>query len=117
MAQAKFLPTSFTLRRKFEELPLFWSFHNGQTFRGGLLSGEFEIEFDQAGEWSISDVWVETDNGKLGVHAQGKLVNLDADKDERFYLTVLDSLTLQYSQDIPYWVDDEIGSYGLARAA
>lgn len=117
MAKAALTPISFNLTRKFEELALFQAVHKSARFHTGLIDGEFTVEFDHAGEWIISDVAISTDNGKMGAQAESNVITLDADRDEPFYLVVLDALTAQYGETIPYWIDDELGHMSMRRAA
>jgi len=64
MSQALTFPTSFTLRRPFDELPLVTLFTaKGEAMMTGLVSGEFEITVSwHDGDWFFSDLWVSADN-------------------------------------------------------
>lgn len=117
MAKATSTPISFSLTRKFEELPLFTTAHAGVQFFTGLLDGEFTVQFDQAGEWIISDVALKVDNGKLGSQAECKIVTLDGDKNEQLYLVILDALTDRYAGSIPYWISEELAHFNISIAA
>jgi hypothetical protein len=108
MARATQIPTGFSFRHKFEELPLFWLYTGGEAWRGARLDGEFEISADGPGDWWISDLWISLDNGKIGPEAKGSLVNLNADDDERFYLLVLDAIDHKYASYIEERIADEM---------
>jgi|SRR6267154_2092271 len=117
MAQAITTPTSFKLIRKFEELPLFRSVHAGETFFSGLVDGEYEIDFDQSGEWSISDVWIRADNGRCGLAAAGRLVNIERFDDERFHWILLDAIEDCYNPQIEEAVGAELAWMNVRTAA
>lgn len=110
MTQAHSLPTGFSFRHKFEELPIFHHFVDGTVWRTGRIDGEFEVEIDASGDWFISEVTIETDNGRFGKEAAGRTITLDADKDERFYLLVLDAIDAQYASLIEELIEDEIAT-------
>lgn len=117
MAQADTTPTSLHIRKPFEELALFWLYTGGAAWRGARLDGEFEVTVHPNGDWIITDVWIAVDNGKTGSEAAGKLINLDADTDERLYLTVLDALDHSYTSRIAEWIADELDARDLKVAA
>lgn len=100
MPQAIRTVTDTMFKLKFEELPLFWQFKDGTCFRTARIDGEFEVAVDHEDDWTITDIWMEVDNGRNGPHAAGCTLNLDADKDERFYLLVLDAITDKYKAQI-----------------
>jgi hypothetical protein len=108
MARSDFAPTSFSLRKPFEELPLFWQCVSGFPFRSSRIDGEFEITFDRDGEWQISDLWIKADNGKVRSEEVELLIQIDGDINERFFLTVADAVTNQYHTRIEDWIQDEL---------
>jgi hypothetical protein len=108
---------AFSLSHKFEELAVFWHFHNGMPFRAALVDGEFEIAFDAEGDWSISDLWISADNGRLGSEAEGRIFPLNAKTDERFFGLVVDAIHAQYTTRIEEWIADELTEAGGRRAA
>jgi hypothetical protein len=117
MPKADTVPTRFALSHKFEELAVFWHFHNGTPFRTGLIDGEFEVSFDHTGDWHISDLWISADNGRIGPHAEGRIFPLNAKTDERFFGLVMDALAAQYTTRIEDWIADELAEQGFRRAA
>jgi hypothetical protein len=123
MSRDNVIPTEVTIKRKFEELALFWSFtpatgdKPATSFRAGKIDGEFEATYNIFNQqWHITDVWVEVDNGKLGSECRWHAQNLDADTDERFYFLVLDALENQYGRSIEDWLDEELAQHGLQAA-
>ncbi len=120
MAKALTYPTSFAIRKPFEELALFWKWHAGWPMQAARIDGEMEITIDMAiegGDWTITDLWISADNGRTGKLAEGALLNLCADDDERFYLLVLDAITHQYGTRIEQWVQDELATARYEVAA
>lgn len=118
MSRALTTPSTFSFIHKFEELPLFTRAVNGESFRGGFIDGEYEVTVSIVdGTWWISDVSISLDNSRMGTEARSSLVNLDADQDERFYITVLDSLTERYFDHIAETVDEELGEMDLRAVA
>jgi len=115
MARATRIPTGFSFRHKFEELPLFWLCTGGEAWRGARLDGEFEISADGPSDWWISDLWLSLDNGKIGGAAKGTLVNLSADDDERFYLLVLDAIDHKYASYIEERIADDVTEAPIVR--
>jgi hypothetical protein len=111
MPRADTFPNTFCLRKPFEELPLF-SFSTdkqGETYRTGYISGEFEVTVSYLdGDWHFSDLWISANNGKMGAEAKGELLRLDADVDERFFLMVLDVLEARYTTRVEEWIEDEL---------
>lgn len=118
MPKADTIPNTIVLTHQFEELALFWQFTAGIPFRGARIDGEFELTFHtDDGDWWISDLWIQADNGRVGKEAEGRLLNLNADTDERLYLLVLDALDHQYGFRIEDWIQDELAEAGLRRRA
>lgn len=117
MPKATRIPSGFSFTHKFQELPLHWQFEGGIAWRGCLIDGEFEVSADGPDDWWISDVRVAVDNGKLGAEAKGKLITLDADTDERFYLLALDAIDHAYAHFIQEMIDDEAAAFGLRLVA
>lgn len=116
MAQADTIPTSFSIRHKFEELPIFHEFIGGTVWRTGRIDGEFEVTVDPTG-WSITDIWLDTDNGRFGSEARAHTINLDAQKHEGFYLLALDAIEAQYKSLIEELIADECDQRDLRVAA
>jgi len=121
MAQATIIPSKLSIRHQFEELPLFWQFEPttgtkpAVTWRGGMIDGEFEVEYDIfSKDWHVSDLWISADNGQIGAAAKGSLINLNADVDERLYLLVLDIVTFKYEQWIEERISEEISQLRYA---
>lgn len=115
MSKPETFSSTITIRRKFEELPLFWravpAFGEARaiSWRGARLDGEFEVEYNLfTQDRVISNVWVLADNGKFGEEAADRMLNLNADDDERFYLLVLDAIENQYGEHIEEMIQDEI---------
>ena len=109
--------STFTITKPFQ-VALLWKFVKGDPMRAGYIDGIFELTIDMdvaGGDWHISDLWISVDNGRLGVHARGEMVNLSAD-DERFYLLVLDALDHQYGTRIEDWVQDELSEARYCRS-
>jgi predicted phosphoadenosine phosphosulfate sulfurtransferase len=117
MAKASPTLNAISLKHKFEDLAILWIFQDGTPWRAARIDGEFEVSIEPNGDWSISDVWVAVDNGKVGAAAKGSLINLSADLDERIYLAVLDALDGQYSTRIQEWIADELDERNLKIAA
>jgi len=110
-----------TLIKEFQ-VSLLWKFVKGEPLRAGDITGEMEITIDMdvaGGDWTVTDLWVSADNGKLRSQARGELVHLDGDDDERFMLMVLDAIDHQYATRIENWVMDELAEarYVTGRAA
>lgn len=99
----------YGFKRKFEELPLFSFAAGGETLKAARIDGQFEISFDDAGEWYISDVWIEHDNGRWGDDGRSRLVNLDSADDERMYVRILDLIEARYKDSIEDQIADELG--------
>lgn len=117
MPKADTIPTSFSLRKPFEELPLFWQFHSGFPFRAARIDGEFEFTFDRKGEWQISDLWIKADNGKVRAEEVELLIQIDGDTNKKFFFVVADAVTNRYGTRIEDWIADELAYAGLHRAA
>lgn len=119
MSRVDTMPNSFAIRKPFEELPLVTLFTaSGEPWTTGYVSGEFEITVSWIdGGWHFSDLWVSADNRKMGPDARGGLLNLDADVDERLFLTLLDALEAQYTTRIEEWIEDEFAEEGVRRPA
>lgn len=117
MPKADTLPTRFAIRHKFEELAIFWHFDNGTPWRAGRLDGAFEITYDITGDYTVTAVEIAADNGKVGNEADARMIALDADEDESFYLLVLDAIHGQYHTRILEWIDDDLADEGLRRIA
>lgn len=122
MAQAYDASSTITLIKPFEELALFWQFTAGTPMFAGLLDGEFEITIDidvAGGDWHISDLWLQVENYRMGDQNKSARVNLDADRDEKFMLLVMDAIHHQYGSRIEDWVLDELAEarYTTGRAA
>lgn len=112
MAQAAPSYNNFTIRKEFQ-VSLFWKFIGGDPMRTGEITGEFEITVDMdtdGGDWQVTDLWINADNGKLGTEARGQLINLsgDEDADDQMALLILDALDHQYATRIECWVQDEL---------
>jgi hypothetical protein len=117
MPKAIAIPTGFSFRHKFEELPLFWQYTAGTCWRTGRIDGEFEVTVETTGDWIFSDVKLCVDNGGTAKEAKGDLLPLDSEADERFYLLVLDSLDHRYAGYIDERIRDEAAEYGLRLVA
>jgi len=117
MPKANPSPTSIAIRKPFEELAILWIFQDGTPWRAARIDGEFEVTIEPNGDWIISDVWVAVDNGKIGAAAEGKMINLRIDTDERLYFAIMDALDGQYSTRIEGWIADECDERGLRIAA
>lgn len=111
------IPTGFSFRHKFEEVPLFWQYTGNEAWRTGRIDGEFEVTVERNGDWIITEVMLAVDNGKIGPEAKGHLLTLDADTDERFYLLALDAIYHRYSSYIDEMIADEAAERGLRIAA
>lgn len=118
MSQANCAPTTACFTKPFEELPLFTHWVNGERLTAALIDGEFEITYSkQDATWWISDVWIQTDNHRHGNNARTARINLDADTDERLYLSILDSLTEAYCDLIDEEIADELAFQGIRLVA
>lgn len=109
---------TITLEKEFQ-VALLWKFVKGDPMRAAYIDGRMEITVDMSvagGDWTVTDLWVEVDNGKVGSHAKGATVNLNADDDERFYLLVLDAIDHQYATRIEAWVQDELSEARYTRS-
>ncbi len=96
------------LTHTFEELPLFWQYADKIAWRGGLISGQFEVSYDGPNDWWISDIWIAVDNGKIGAEAKGTLLNLKIEDDDRFYALMLDAIDHRYASYIEERIADEM---------
>ena len=117
MPKAVRIPTPFSFRHKFEELPLFWMYTGGTAWRTARIDGEFEVCVDAHGDWIFCDVAITVDNGAVGEAAKGELIPLNADDDERFYLLVLDALDHRYAGYIDERIRDEADERGIRLVA
>lgn len=117
MSQVLTFPSSFVLRKPFEDLPLVTLFTaSREAWHTGYVSGEFEITVSyHDGDWHFSDLWVSADNRKMAPDARGGLLNLDADVDERLFLALLDALENAYTTRIDEWVEEELAEEGIGR--
>ena len=112
-------PSAFTIVKPFQ-VALLWKFVKGDPMRAGYIDGEMEISIDMdvdGGDWSVTDLWITVDNGKVGSSARGENVNLSADDDECFYLLVRDAIDHQYATRIEDWVQDELAEARYSRDA
>jgi hypothetical protein len=120
MARSATASSTFTIIKPIEELALFWRFAEGTPMSAGLIDGEMEITIDMnidGGDWHVSDVWIDVENHRFGKENKSSRVNLDADRDERFMLLVLDAIEHQYYTRIEAWVQDELASARYEVAA
>jgi hypothetical protein len=119
MPRADTIPTTFTIRKPFEELALVTLFtDSGEAWMTGYVSGEFEVTVSQIdGDWHFSDLWISADNKKMGEDARGGLIHLDGDADERLFLAILDALENQYTTYIEEWIELEFLEEGHRRPA
>jgi hypothetical protein len=109
--------STFTITKEFQ-VALLWKYARGEAMFTGLIDGKMEISVDMdvdGGAWQISDLWVAMDNGKLGSHARGEMVNLDGDTDEHFMLLIMDAIMHEYSVRIECWVQDEAAEARYCR--
>jgi hypothetical protein len=115
MSRADTFPTTFTIRKQFEDLALVTLFTaSGEAWMTGHVSGEFEITVSHVdGDWHFSDLWILADNLRMGKEARGGLIHLDADADERLYLAILDALENKYTTYIEEWIDESLAEEGL----
>lgn len=105
-----------SFERKFEELPLFWNFQKGTMWRAAYVDGTFEVSYDRTGAWTISDVHLVVDDG-TGAAGKTKVLRLDGEADEAFYLLVLEALTQRYAGSIEEWIVDDMADDGIDRIA
>jgi hypothetical protein len=118
MSQANHVPTTSSFTRQFEELPLFTHFAHGEKLTAGLIDGEMEVTYSTVdGTWWVSDLWIRTDNHRFGAASKSGQLNLNADTDERFYFSILDSLTERYCDLIDEEIADELAELGIRVAA
>ncbi len=124
MLSSEMLNSTITLRRNFEELPLFWRAQQAAadkppiTWRGVRVDGEFEVAYNVVtDDWFVSDVWLVCDNGQCGRLALDHLVNLDADDDERFYFLVLDAIENRYTDTIEEMIEEHLSTSEIRRVA
>jgi hypothetical protein len=112
---ANTIPTTFTIRKQFEDLALVTLFAaSGELWMTGHVSGEFEIAVSQIdGDWHFSDLWILADNLRMGPEARGGLIHLDADADERLYLAILDALENKFTTYIEEWIEEEFAEESL----
>jgi len=111
-------PGTIQITRQFEELPLLTKYAGGERLYGALIDGQYEVTVMTAdGEWWISDLWISVDNGKMGTAARGELIHLDADDDQRLYLSILDSLREEHTTAIEEDVERELAELGIRAAA
>jgi hypothetical protein len=112
------LPTTLTFTRQFEELPLLTHLAQGERLFGALLSGEYEVSADQRdGDWWISDLWISTENGRLGTASRSGMLNLNADANEPMYLAILDALTDRCRDQIEETIEAELAENGVTADA
>lgn len=119
MLQVLSASSTITLEKEFQ-VALLWKFVKGDPMRAGYIDGRMEITIDldvAGGDWSVTDIWIDVDNGKVGNQAKGETVNLNADEDMPFYLLVLDALDHQYATRIEAWVQDELSEARYTRDA
>lgn len=108
MAQALSIHHTSTLTRKFEELPLYREILAGERFFGGMIDGEFTVEYDANTNWQFAGLSIELDNLRHGNHAKGRTVELDPDHDEALMLVIYNALQRDYSDNIDAWVMEQI---------
>jgi hypothetical protein len=118
MERSSTTPTTSSFTRPFEELALVSHFVAGERLSAALVDGEFEVTYSTTdGTWWISDLWLKTENFKLGASNRSGQLNLNADTDERLYLSILDSLTERYCDYIDEEIADELAELGIRVAA
>jgi hypothetical protein len=119
MSQVLTFPTSFTIRKPFEELALVTLFTaSGEEWMTGLVSGEFEVSVSNIdGDWHFSDLWISADNQRMGEEARGGLIHLDGDVDEELFMKLLDALEDQYTTYIEEIIDEAFAEEGIRRTA
>jgi hypothetical protein len=86
-----------------DELPLY----SEAGWRGGYISGKAEISYSD-GDWWVSDITVDLDNGKVGKDAQGKLVSLNGEDHPQLYWIILDRIEDDYTDYIQERIRDEL---------
>jgi hypothetical protein len=118
MSQANHVPSTACLTHQFEEVALFTHWVDGERLTAALIDGEFEVTYSTVdATWWISDVWIGTENHRHGAAGRSGRINLDADTDERLYLSILDSLTEAYCDLIDEEIADELAMMGIRIAA
>jgi hypothetical protein len=118
MERSSTTPSTFSFTKPFEQLPLFSTFVNGERLSAALVDGTFEVTASTVdGTWWLSDIWLEVENFKMGTSNRSAQLNLNADTDERLYLSILDSLTEAYCDLIDEEIADELAMMGIRVAA
>jgi hypothetical protein len=118
MGQVVSFPRTISFTRQFEELALYSEkTRSGDLFFAGLLDGSIEVTFDHTGAWDITDIHIKVDNGRWGMRAEVKVVQVDADENPALYWLLLDVLTDKYASTIDEWVQIEADDRGLRIAA
>jgi hypothetical protein len=84
-------------------------------FFGLLSSGSFEVSYNSASDWWISDVYLILENFKFGPDGRTHAYKLDADTDERLYLVVLDALEDRFEESIQEQIEEELADAGIGR--
>lgn len=87
--------SGLTFPYKFEELA---GFRHGD-FTAGLFNGVAEIYVCEDGEWLVTAIELECDNGKTGPDAASEMVALDRRGDARLWAALADSLQHGRSAD------------------
>jgi hypothetical protein len=99
-------PYGFSL--PIEELPLFSYQHKGETLCALLVDGWAEVEYDHSGDWHVTNLRIQCENYKFGTLNRATLANLDADRDERLYLLILDAFDKRYTAYIEQRIAEEL---------
>lgn len=113
MPKAETGSNTFSFELRFEELPLF----REGIWRGGLIDGVAEISFDYTdSDWWVSDITVETHNGRVGDEAEGKTFSITSNgTTEALHMLMVDSLTEYYGFQIEEKVETELAERGYSR--
>jgi hypothetical protein len=94
-----------------DEMPLY---REGQ-FRGGMISGRFEVSCDIATrDWWVSDIEIDMDNARCGAHAKARSASLNGDAEPLLYAHLLDRITVDYADNIEETIAMQIMDGGEA---
>jgi hypothetical protein len=110
-AKALSFPRNLIFEIVMDEMPLY---REGR-FRGGYVSGRFEVSCDIATrDWWISDVVIDMDNARCGSNAETRSVSLNGDAEPNLYAHLLDRITADYADNIEETIAMEIAGGGEA---
>lgn len=98
-----------------EQMPLFsWRFDDLVALP---VDGQAEIGYGADGHWSVTDLKLQVENYKFGIHNVAALHSLDADADRQLYWVILHAFMAHYGCYVEERISEELADAGDQHAA